>query len=80
VFISADPARPTQTGELTGVNPAPAGSRFLLLERQSLLTHGVATAYYGGGAVRIERAITTYQRNSFDQNDDSYLDSETLHT
>jgi phage tail sheath gpL-like len=80
VFISADPARPTQTGELTGVNPAPAGSRFLLLERQSLLTHGVATAYYGGGAVRIERAITTYQRNAFDQSDDSYLDSETLHT
>ncbi|MDP0918928.1 hypothetical protein Q6272_28130, partial [Klebsiella pneumoniae] len=58
----------------------PAGSRFLLLERQSLLTHGVATAYYGGGAVRIERAITTYQRNAFDQSDDSYLDSETLHT
>ena len=40
----------------------------------------MATAYYGGGAVRIERAITTYQRNAFDQNDDSYLDSETLHT
>lgn len=79
VFISADPARPTQTGELVGVSPAPAGIRFMLTERQSLLTHGIATAYYGGGAVRIERGVTTYQRNTFDQPDDSYLDSETLH-
>ena len=79
VFISADAARPTQTGELTGLTPAPAGERFTLTERQSLLTHGIATASYSGGAMRIERGITTYQRNAFDQADDSYLDSETLH-
>jgi phage tail sheath gpL-like len=79
VFISADPARPTQTGELTGINPAPAGERFTLTERQSLLTRGVATANYSGGAVRIERGVTTYQLNAFNQPDDSYLDSETLH-
>ena len=79
VFISADPARPTQSGELSGISPAPAGQRFILSERQSLLTHGIATAYYSGGAVRIERAVTTYQKNAFDQPDDSYLDSETLH-
>jgi phage tail sheath gpL-like len=29
--------------------------------------------------VRVERAITTYQRNAFAQADASYLDSETLH-
>lgn len=79
VFISADPARPTQSGELNGIMPAPAGARFMLPERQSLLTHGVATAYYGGGAVRIERGVTSYRVNAFDQPDDSYLDSETLH-
>ena len=79
VFISADPARPTQSGELSGVIPAPAGERFTLTERQSLLNHGIATAYYGGGAQRIERAITSYQLNAYDQPDDSYLDSETLH-
>lgn len=79
VFISADPARPTQTGELMGLTPAPAGDRFIKSERQALLMHGVATTYFGGGAVRIERAITTYQKNAFDQADDSYLDSETLH-
>jgi phage tail sheath gpL-like len=79
VFISADPARPTQTGELAGVAPAPAGARFTLTERQSLLNRGIATAYFGGGAQRIERAITSYQFNAFGQADDSYLDSETLH-
>ncbi len=79
VFISADPARPTQTGELTGIAPAPAGERFTLTERQSLLTHGIATASYSGGGQRIERGVTSYQRNAFDQPDDSYLDSESLH-
>lgn len=79
VFISADPARPTQTGELVGINPAPAGQRFLLNERQSLLSSGMATSTYNGGAVRIERAVTTYQRNAYGQTDRSYLDSETLH-
>lgn len=79
-FISIDPARPTQTGELLGILPAPQGKRFLLTERQSLLTKGIASSYVGGGTVRVERAITTYQKNSFNQADPSYLDSETLHT
>ncbi|WP_313430914.1 phage tail sheath subtilisin-like domain-containing protein [Pseudomonas sp.] len=79
VFISADPARPTQTGVLVGIDPAAASDRFTLTERQSLLTSGVATATYNGGSYRIERAITTYQRNAYGQADDSYLDSETLH-
>lgn len=73
VFISADPARPTQTGVLTGIDAAPAGQRFMLDERQTLLTSGVATAYVEGGEYRIERAITTYQKNAFGAEDDSYL-------
>lgn len=80
VFLRADPARPTQTGELTGILPAPAGKRFLMTERQSLLTNGVASSYYAGSAMRVERAITTYQKNASGQADTSYLDSETLHT
>ncbi|MFV2949633.1 phage tail sheath subtilisin-like domain-containing protein [Pseudomonas japonica] len=79
VFISADPARPTQTGVLVGSRPAEASDRFTLTERQSLLNSGLATASYSGGSYRIERAVTTYQRNAFGQPDDSYLDSETLH-
>ncbi|MBC3486722.1 phage tail sheath subtilisin-like domain-containing protein [Pseudomonas sp. SWRI50] len=79
VYISADPARPTQTGELNGITPAPAGERFMLTERQSLLSHGIATAFAQSGAQRIERAVTTYQKNEYGQTDNSYLDSETLH-
>lgn len=80
VFIRVDPARPTQTGELTGALPAPAGSRFTLTEQQSLLKHGIATAYAESGVLRIQRDITTYQKNAYGVADNSYLDSETLHT
>lgn len=80
VFIRNDPARPTQTGVLTGALPAKAGSRFIMTERQSLLKHGIATAYASGGALCIERDITTYQTNKYGVADNSYLDSETLHT
>ncbi|BAO88917.1 phage tail sheath subtilisin-like domain-containing protein [Caballeronia cordobensis] len=79
VFIAADPARPTQTGELTGITPAPASNRFIQTERQTLLNSGIATSYVSGGVVRVERAITTYQKNVWGQSDPSYLDSETMH-
>ncbi|CAL8476404.1 phage tail sheath subtilisin-like domain-containing protein [Caballeronia sp. S22] len=79
VFIAADPARPTQTGELTGITAAPASNRFIQTERQTLLNSGIATSYVSGGVVRIERAITTYQKNLWGQTDPSYLDSETMH-
>jgi phage tail sheath gpL-like len=79
VFISADASRPTQSGSLPGLDPAPASDRFTLTERQSLLNYGIATAYYEGGYVRIQRSITTYQKNAYGQTDNSYLDSETMH-
>ncbi|TNV14903.1 phage tail protein [Buttiauxella sp. B2] len=80
VFLRIDPARPTQTGELTGALPAPTGKRFTVTEQQSLLTHGIATAYTETGILRIQRDITTYKTNAYGVADNSYLDSETLHT
>lgn len=80
VFIRNDPARPTQTGLLNTALPAQAGERFILTEQQSLLTNGIATAYSEGGVVRIQRDITTYQKNAYGNADNSFLDSETLHT
>ena len=77
---SVDPARPLQTLELVGIAPAQVGSRFTLTEKQALLTSGIATLYTEGGYVRIERMITSYQKNAFGDADVSYLDSETLHT
>ncbi|HIB1660974.1 TPA: phage tail sheath subtilisin-like domain-containing protein, partial [Salmonella enterica subsp. enterica serovar Muenchen] len=60
VFIRNDPARPTQTGELVDMLPAPKGKRFTTTEQQTLLSHGVATAYVESGVLRIQRDITTY--------------------
>ncbi|GDC82718.1 phage tail sheath protein [Escherichia coli] len=80
VFIRNDPARPTQTGELVGMLPAPKGKRFTMTEQQTLLSHGVATAYVESGVLRIQRDVTTYRKNAYGVADNSYLDSETLHT
>jgi len=80
VFIRADPARPTQTGQLNGGLPAPAGKRFLKTQRNTLLNSGIATCYAQGSNTFIERAVTTYQKNAYGEKDNSYLDSETLHT
>lgn len=80
VFIRADPARPTQTGQLNGVLPAPVGKRFLKTQRNTLLNSGIATSYAQGSNAFIERAVTTYQKNKYGEKDNSYLDSETLHT
>jgi phage tail sheath gpL-like len=79
VGLNADPGRPTQTLPLNTILAPRAGRRFLFTERQSLLNAGIATSVVSGGVVRVERAITTYQRNAFAQADASYLDSETLH-
>lgn len=62
VFIRNDPARPTQTGELVGMLPAPKGKRFTMTEQQTLLSHGVATAYVESGVLRIQRDVTTYRK------------------
>lgn len=80
MFLRNDPARPTHSGELNGVLPAPAGQRFTLTEQQSLLSRGIATANVEGGALRIQRDVTTYKKNSYGVADNSYLDSETLYT
>lgn len=80
VFIRADPARPTQTGQLDGVLPAKAGKRFQKTQRNTLLNSGIATCYAQGSNAFIERAVTTYQKNKYGEKDNSYLDSETLHT
>lgn len=80
VFIRNDPAAPTQTGVLNGALPPPTGKRFRVTEQQSLLQHGIATATTQNGKVQIQRTITTYKKNAYGASDNSYLDSETLHT
>ena len=74
----ADPGRPFQTLQLIGILPPAANERFGLTERNILLTDGIATAKIDDTAVRIERAITTFQTNAAGSPDTSYLDVNTL--
>lgn len=78
--LASDPAMPTQTVEMVGVYPAKPSQRFAWQQRSTLLNSGIGTMKYSGGALRVERAITTYQKNAYDVADVSYFDSESMHT
>ena len=59
----------------------PHEARFTMTERNTLLYDGIATSVVSSdGTVRIERAVTTYQKNVHDQVDTAFLDSTTLAT
>jgi len=81
VSCRADPAQPMQTVALASFLPPPIESRFPLTDRNTLLYTGISTFTVGDdGTVALENVITTYQKNSFGQADDSYLEVETMHT
>ncbi|MBF0168796.1 MAG: phage tail sheath subtilisin-like domain-containing protein [Alphaproteobacteria bacterium] len=80
-YLSNDAARPLQTLVLAGVIAPDETSRFTRAERNLLLYDGIATFMVGtDGSVMIERAVTTFQTNTYNLPDASYLDSETLAT
>lgn len=77
----ADPARPFQTLPLNGIVPPREEDRFTLQENNSLLYDGISTFYVDtGGVVRIQRAITMYQKNALGADDIAYLDVNTMLT
>lgn len=79
VSCRADPAQPLQTVTLATVLAPPIQSRFQLTDRNTLLYTGVSTfSVADDGTVALENLITTYQKNSFGQPDDSYLEVETM--
>lgn len=79
VALKADPARPMQTLIVNGVTAPPVASRFSLSERNTLLFSGISTfSTQDDGTVRLENLITTYQKNAFNQPDNSYLEIETM--
>ncbi|ANI28909.1 tail protein [Yersinia entomophaga] len=74
-----DPGRPLQTLSIAGVLAPPLASRFTLTERNNLLHSGISTVTVADdGTVQVENIITTYQKNGFGVEDDSYLQIETL--
>ena len=69
-----DPARPFQTLACPGVlGPKPL-DQFTLVERNLLLFDGISTfTVDAAGVVKVERLITSYQRNAAGLPDESYL-------
>jgi phage tail sheath gpL-like len=81
VSANADPAQPMQTVVLQGMAAPQLGARFSLAQRETLLHTGISTfSVDQAGVVSISRLITTYQKNSFSQPDNSYLAVETMTT
>lgn len=81
VSLAADPARPLQSLELTGIKAPAREDRWSLEERNILLWDGIATyRVTEDGTVQIEREITMYQHNSWGLADPSYLDVQTVAT
>ena len=79
--LSNDPARPLQRLTLPGLKAPKLTDRWDWNERNLLLFDGIATyTVDSSGTVRIERQITTYQKNSADVADASYLDITTPET
>jgi len=79
--LKADPALPLQTVPILGVKAPPPASQLTFAQRNALLYDGISTFTCGpDGSVAIEAAITTYQKNGFNQPDDAYLYVETLFT
>lgn len=76
-----DPARPTQTLQLTGMVAPKAAEQFTRAQRDALLRDGIATYTADtSGTCRIERSITTYQTDAFGLADVAWLDLETVTT
>lgn len=74
-----DPGRPLQSLPVYGVLAPALQDRFELTERNNLLYSGISTyTVADDGTVNVENVITTYQKNSYGDEDDSYLQVETL--
>lgn len=81
VEMRADPALPLQTVTLATMQAPPLADRFALTDRNTLLYDGISTFDVADdGTISIENQITTYQKNSFGDADDSYLEVETMFT
>jgi phage tail sheath gpL-like len=76
-----DPARPLQTLPLVGVMPTPRGFGFKISDKNTLLYSGIGVEMQDlSGQVRLQRVISTYQRNTWNQPDPSWLDVQTAYT
>jgi phage tail sheath gpL-like len=80
VSLRADPAQPLHTLTLSTMLPPPVASRFIPQQQNTLAFDGIsAFSVSQSGAVQLLTTITTYQKNSFGQADNSYLQINTMY-
>jgi phage tail sheath gpL-like len=80
-YSSIDPARPHQTLPMVWSKAPAESDLFTDAERNLMLYDGIATTKADSTrGVKLERIITTYQRNAAGGADTAYLDSTTLFT
>ncbi len=80
-YANIDPARPLQTLPVLGVKAPAEADLFTLSERNLELGDGIGTSRaVTGGAVQIERIVTTYQTNAAGAADTAYQDATTMLT
>lgn len=73
--LAQDPARPCNTLPLVGIRGPSQANRYTPAERDALLKSGCSTfTVDADGTVRIERLITTYQKNASGGPDLAWLD------
>jgi phage tail sheath gpL-like len=81
LYGSADPARPFHTLPLVGMVAPKEADRFTLTEQNLMLYDGISTSTVGaGGVVQLGGMVTTYQKNSANVADTSYLYINTMLT
>lgn len=81
VSLRADPATPLQTVKMSTMLPPPLISRRPITDRNTQLFNGGSTYRVNDdGSIALENIITTYQKNGFNQPDNSYLEIETMFT
>ena len=81
VSLRADPATPLQTLAMSITAPPQVADRFAISDQQTLLYSGISTyTVDSGGTMRVQKSITTYQKNAYGQPDNSYLGVETMYT
>lgn len=79
VSVRADPAQPLHSIAIEGLLAPPMSSRFTLSQRNTLLYEGISTfTVQSDGSVVTEGIITSYQKNTLGQPDNSYLKAETM--
>lgn len=78
--LNIDPARPVQALPLIGMLTPAVENAWTIAERDTLLHSGVSTAHAAGGYMWVDRVVTTYQLNQWDEPDIGLLDVETVAT